>query len=98
MENKDIIDLLFEKKEEENNFNMSDSALKQYRSRVYETSNKLYEYIDMNFSNEVKENLKNLISDRNNAMSDSYYREFQLFYRNGILDGLYLKLLNPNNN
>lgn len=96
MAEKDIIDMLFEKKEEEDAFEMRDKLLKEHRNNIYKASNELYGFIDAKISNENREELKKLISNRNDALSDAFYREGQLFYRNGIIDGLYLKSLNLN--
>lgn len=93
---KDILDLLFEKKEEEIGFKMKDNLLTQSRKKIYTTSYKLEEFIKNNVPEEIKTELQKLIANRNEALYDSYYREGQLFYRNGIIDGLYLKSLNPN--
>ncbi len=93
---KDIIDLLFEKKEEDMAFKMKDNLLTQFRRKIYTTSYKLNEFIKANVPDDIRTELQNLISNRNEALYDSYYREGQLFYRNGIIDGLYLKSLDPN--
>ena len=93
---KDIVDLLFEKKEEEMAFKMNDNLLVQSRKKIYTASYKLDEFIKANVSEEIRQELQKLISNRNEALYDSYYREGQLFYRNGIIDGLYLKSLDPN--
>ena len=93
---KDIIDLLFEKKEEDMAFKMNDNLLAQSRKKIYKASYKLDEFIKANVSDEIRTELQKLISNRNKALYDSYYREGQLFYRNGIIDGLYLKSLDPN--
>lgn len=93
---KDIVDLLFEKKEEELAFKMNDNLLAQSRKKIYTASYKLDEFIKANVSAEIRQELQKLISNRNEALYDSYYREGQLFYRNGIIDGLYLKSLDPN--
>ena len=93
---KDIVDLLFEKKEEDMAFNMNDNLLAQSRKKIYTTSYKLNEFIKANIPDNIRKELQKLISNRNEALYDSYYREGQLFYRNGIIDGLYLKSLDPN--
>lgn len=93
---KDIVDLLFEKKEEELAFKMNDNLLAQSRKKIYTASYKLDEFIKANVSAEIRQELQKLISNRNEALYDSYYREGQLFYRNGIIDGLYLKSLDLN--
>ena len=93
---KDIVDLLFEKKVEEMEFKMKDNFLTQSRRKIYTTSYKLDEFIKANIPEDIRTELQKLISNRNKALYDSYYIEGQLFYRNGIIDGLYLKSLNPN--
>lgn len=93
---KDIIDLLFEKKEEDMAFKMNDYLLAQSRKKIYSASYKLDEFIKANVPDDIRTELQKLISNRNEALYDSYYREGQLFYRNGIVDGLYLKSLDPN--
>ena len=93
---KDIIDLLFEKKEEDMAFKMNDNLLSKSRKKIYTASYKLDEFIKVNVPDNIRTELQKLISNRNKALYDSYYREGQLFYRNGIVDGLYLKSLDQN--
>ena len=77
-------------------YKMKDNLLTQSRRKIYTTSYRLEEFIKSNVPEEIRTELQRLISNRNKALYDSYYREGQLFYRNGIIDGLYLKSLNPN--
>ena len=72
---KDIVDLLFEKKEEELAFKMNDNLLAQSRKKIYTASYKLDEFIKANVSAEIRQELQKLISNRNEALYDSYYRE-----------------------
>ena len=46
----------------------------------------------------IKSELRELISSRNEALYDSFYVENKLFYKTGIIDGLFLKKLNPYEN
>lgn len=96
MARKDILDLLFEKKEEDMAFKMNDNLLAQSRKRVYITSYELNEFIKSNISEEKRKELQKLISNKTEALYASFYREAQLFYKTGIIDGLYLRSLNPN--
>ncbi len=91
-ENDDIFDLLFEKKEEEDKFEMKDEKLLKYRKKVSESSEKLYRYINDKVHPRCREELKKLMENRNNAISDSYYREFQIYYKYGIIDGINIML------
>lgn len=76
------------KKEEEDKFVMKDEKLLKYRKKVSECSEKLYNYINKRIHPECREELKRIIENRNNAMSDSYYREYQIYYKYGIIDGM----------
>lgn len=96
-EKKDIIDILFDKKVDDDEFNMQDNLLKHYRHQLCEASNNLYNFINTQIPSENRNELKLLISNRDDALADYHYRENQLFYKNGIIDILYLKFLNPNN-
>lgn len=87
-ENDDIFYLLFEKKEEEDKFLMKDEKLLKYRKKVSECSEKLYDYINRRVHPGCREELRRIIENRNNAMSDSYYREYQIYYKYGIIDGM----------
>lgn len=87
-EDYNVFDLLFEKKEEEDKFVMQDEKLLRYRRKVSESSEKLYKCIDDKVHPRCREELKKLIENRNNDISDSYYRQFQLYYKHGIIDGI----------
>ena len=95
---RDIIDLLFEKKEEENAFETQNKELTTSRKKIYRTSEALEEFIKNMVPDSIKSELRELISSRNEALYDSFYVENKLFYKTGIIDGLFLKKLNPYEN
>lgn len=84
----DVLEMIFEKRGDDDNFKMEDEKLLEHRNRMTITYEQLNTYIKEKVHPNVKEKLQKLLLARNNAISDYYYRENQLFYKNGVADGM----------
>ena len=93
---RDIIDMLFEKKEQENDFKMNNWDIKEYRKKLKVASDKLNKFIDNNINEKNREDLKKLIDNKIDEIYNISFYESKLYYRSGIADGLFLKSLNNN--
>lgn len=93
---RDIIDMLFEKKEQENDFKMNNWDIKEYRKKLKVASDKLNKFIDNNINEKNREDLKKLIDNKIDEIYNISFYESKLYYRSGIEDGLFLKSLNNN--
>ena len=80
---RDIIDLLFEKKEEENAFETQNKELTISRKKIYRTSEALEEFIKNMVPDSIKSELRELISlVETRAYMTPFYVENKLFYKN----------------
>lgn len=93
MENEDFIDLLFEKKDEENFFNISDNLLNELNNRLAISNDKLEHLINKKVHPRLKPQLKMFIRESNNLKSKYHHRENQIYYKNGFVDGIYAILM-----
>lgn len=95
MENADLIDLLFDKQEDDDIFNFKDNLLEELDNKIERDSNKLNTFIDRRVHPKTRRNLKELIRKSETSIDEYNRRENQLYYKNGVTDGvkLILKLL-----
>lgn len=84
----DFFDLVFEKMEDANAFNMEDKELMRHRKENIITSDRLYRFIKERVHPKSRKELFNLLENRNSTTSNYYFRENQLYYKNGFLQGL----------
>lgn len=92
MENmkEDFFNLMFEKMEDSDSFDMEDTKLSIYRKEHANITEKLYQFIEQKIQPEIKEPLMQLIDKRNSTTSDYHFRENLLYYKNGFLEGMYV--------
>ena len=88
MAKQDILEFLFDRKMDEDNFHFN----KNYRKNISNTSEILYNCIDSKVQPNVRNELKKLIDKNVTAIADCNYKEFQLFYKDGVIDGIQLVL------
>lgn len=90
MEYKDIIDFLFNKKEDEELFCLEDEELKSLDHKVDIADKELYKFIDSKVHPKLRKKLKHLLLEYSNAMCVYLRQENALFYKNGVSDGIKL--------
>ena len=86
--NTDFFKTIFEFYESNELFDMNDMSLKEYRKLLSEVSKDLYEFIESNFSDEARNNLKSLLYKKNDITYDTIHRENILYYKNGFINGI----------
>lgn len=86
----DYFDLVFEKMEDSDAFDMEDVELNRLRKENATISNKLYKFIDQRVHPKSRNELVGIIDKRNSITSDYYARENKLYYKNGYLQGMYV--------
>lgn len=88
IEKNDIIDFLFDKQEDDDLLALDD----EIKSNLYESNeileNKIMKFIDKRVHPKTKEKLKQLIKQKEKKSLECLHRENQLFYRNGVADGV----------
>lgn len=93
MAKQDILEFLFDRKMDEDNFHFNKKGeLRNYRKNISNTSEILYNCIDSKVQPNVRNELKKLIDKNVTAIADCNYKEFQLFYKDGVIDGIQLVL------
>lgn len=88
MENEDCIDLLFDKKDEECIFNLSDNLLEELSKKLEVANDKLEHLISKKVHPKSRTQLKMFIRDSDNFKNKYHHRENQLYYKNGFVDGI----------
>ncbi len=86
----DFFELVFEKMEDSDAFDMKDRELDRLRKENSKISEKLYKFIDQRVHPKSRKKLIDIIEERNSRTSDYYIRENQLYYKNGFLQGMYV--------
>lgn len=87
-----FFDLVFEKMEDANAFNMNDEELMKHRKENIISSDKLYKFIEERVHPKSRKELFHLLENRNSTTSNYYFRENQLYYKNGFFQGLYVAM------
>lgn len=84
----DVLEMIFEKRGDDDSFKIQDEKLKQLKRKVGITNKIMFYFISRKVDSNCRMELKKLIDKRNKCMSDYHYRENQLFYKNGVADGM----------
>ncbi len=88
MENEDCIDLLFDKKDEECIFNLSDNLLEELNNRLEISNDKIEHLISKRIHPKLRTQLKAFIRESDSLKYKYHHRENQLYYKNGFVDGI----------
>lgn len=88
MEYKDIIDFLFNKKEDEELLNLDDEELKNLDNKITICDTEITKFIDSKVDSQCRKQLKRLILEYSNSMCNYFHKENELLYHNGFSDGV----------
>ena len=88
MEEMNFFEFIFDKKCENGSFNLNDTQLKNSNKKINNASEKLYKLIKQRVHPKCKNQLIELINNKDDALADYYYRENQLYYLKGIEDAV----------
>lgn len=86
----DFFDLIFEKMADSNNLDMDDEKLKTFRNKNSISSDNLQKYINTQIHPKRRKKLTSLIQQNKQTNLDCSFRENQLYYKNGLLNGIYI--------
>lgn len=89
----DILDNIFDKKEDDDLFDLDDEQLKELDKQLSSLSERLDVFIEKRVHPKTQEKLQDLISEHTNLLYTYLHRENQLFYKNGVADGIKLMIL-----
>lgn len=88
MENQDIISFLFDKKVEDNIFQMEDNELHRLDDNSIIANKDILEFIDKRVHPKSRKKLKRLLINYDNAKYLSVARENEMYYKYGVSDGI----------
>lgn len=88
MENKNIINFLFNKKEDDELFDLDDAELETLNNKSDKSSKEINNFIDTKVHPKCRKKLKKLIFQYNQNLGAVLHRENELFYENGFSDCL----------
>lgn len=83
-----IYNLLFDSKIAEGLFDMNNDELLSQKEQFKESEESLDKYLTSKFDLDTKEKLTHLIEQKDSNYNECVYLENQLFYTNGIKDGI----------
>ena len=88
MKYKDIVDFIFNKKEDEELFALEDAELERLKDKSVITYNDIIELIDKKVHPKCREKLKNLLLKYENQECAYLRKQNELLYRNGVADSV----------
>ena len=92
-EKDDVLDNLFDKKEDDNLFNLEDRELKRLDAKLGEVNEKLDKFIAEEIPPQSRDSAREHLREYSNILFSYLHRENQLFYKNGIADGIQILLV-----
>ena len=92
-EKDDVLDNLFDKKEDDNLFNLEDRELKRLDAELGEVNEKLDKFITEEIPPQSRDSAREHLREYSNILFSYLHRENQLFYKNGIADGIQILLV-----
>lgn len=88
MDYKDIIDYLFDKKNEEELLDLDDAELKVLNHTIIKVNDEITKFIDRKVHPKSRKKLKKLIFKYSNSIFSYLHKENELIYKNGVADGV----------
>lgn len=88
MNYKDIINFLFNKKEDEELFDLEDSKREMFKNKSSIAYDEIIKFIDLKVHPKSRNKLKDLLSKYDDVECEYLRKENELLYRNGIADGV----------
>ena len=89
----DFFDLVFDKMEDENAFDIKDAELNRLRRESSRMSDKLYKFINKRVHPKSRRELISFIERKKGIIYDYYTRENKIYYKSGFLQGMYIVIL-----
>lgn len=92
-EKDDVLDNLFDKKEDDELFNLEDREIKRLDEELGKINEKLDKFITEEIPPQSRESAREHLREYSNILFSYLHRENQLFYKNGIADGIQILLI-----
>ncbi len=88
MNYRDIINFVFNKKEDEELFDLEDLERERCKNKSSLAYDEIIKFIDTRVHPKSRNKLKNLLSKYNDVECEYLCKENELLYRNGVADGV----------
>ena len=92
-EKDDVLDNLFDKKEDDNLFNLEDREIKRLDEELGKINEKLDKFITEEIPPQSRDSAREHLREYSNLLFSYLHRENQLFYKNGVADGIQILLI-----
>lgn len=92
-EKDDVLDNLFDKKEDDDLFNLEDREIKRLDEELGKINEKLDKFITEEIPPQSRESAREHLREYSNLLFSYLHRENQLFYKNGVADGIQILLI-----
>lgn len=92
-EKDDILDNLFDKKEDDDLFNLEDREIKRLDEELGKINEKLDKFITEEIPPQSRDSAREHLREYSNLLFSYLHRENQLFYKNGVADGIQILLI-----
>ena len=89
----DVLDNLFDKKEDDDLFNLEDREIKRLDEELGKINEKLDKFITEEIPPQSRESAREHLREYSNILFSYLHSENQLFYKNGIADGIQILLI-----
>ena len=98
MEEKDIIEQLFEKKDSDGVFYFDNEILKKLDKKTSDLNDEIEKFIDKRIHPKFRNRLNNLLDEYNRTNIEYYNKERGLIYENDFSDGVKAMMIVLSNN
>lgn len=92
-EKDDVLDNLFDKKEDDDLFNLEDREIKRLDEELGKINEKLDKFITEEIPPQSRDSAREHLREYSNLLFSYLHRENQLFYKNGVADGIQILLI-----
>jgi len=87
MEDDNIISLIYDKKNTDERFNLKDEELDSWKEKIEQTRKELFDLVNSKLYPKYLNRFTKLMLDLEDAKSEAFFIETQLYYKEGFKDG-----------
>jgi len=87
MEDDNIISLIYDKKNTDERFNLKDEELDSWKEKIEQTRKELFDLVNSKLYPKYLNRFTKLMLDLEDAKSEAFFIQTQLYYKEGFKDG-----------
>jgi len=87
MEDDNIISLIYDKKNTDEMFNLKDEELDSWKEKIEQTRKELFDLVNSKLYPKYLNRFTKLMLDLEDAKSEAFFIQTQLYYKEGFKDG-----------